>query len=360
MNQEHSEVGKTNGEGAHADAQTPPGPSTFKQAPRLLPDDLSQYVSDKPPAQDSQYDKTLAYALSLVSGWAYADHATVVKQLRYHGIEADVTLVACTNEAMLLVATAFFIRSKCGRLGILAFRGTEPVNLINWMTDTNAMLRPFVYGKVHAGFYGNVEVVWDDISKILRAAVHNTPPRDIVLPVLPANPGPYTYGMQSLYITGHSLGAAMAVIAGACLLHEPDGARGWDAILRGIYTYGQPMVGNKEFADNCKQQFKDRLFRHVFNDDLVPRMPPATVHHFEHFGERRYSPSPDQPWEWTTDGRADQAPTLLETLGSAAMSFFMRRVTFPRIVDRIIPLPYSLDDHMPTNYIQVSRSGLIG
>jgi hypothetical protein len=333
------------------------GPSTFKQAPRLLPEDLSQYVSDKPKTQDDQYDKQLAYALALVSGWAYADHGTITKQLRHHGLDADVTLVACTNDAMLVVATAYFIRSKCGRLGVLAFRGTEPVNLINWLTDTNSTLRPFIYGKVHAGFYANVEVVWDDISKILRAAADNVPPTDVVLPVLPATQGPYKYGLQSLYITGHSLGAAMAVIAAACLLHEPDGSGGWDATLRGIYTYGQPMVGDAEFVANCKQQFRDKLFRHVFNDDLVPRMPPRTIHDFEHFGQRRYSASVGEPWESTRGASADEAPSLLETIGSAAMSFIIRRITFPRVI-RALPLPYSLDDHMPTNYIQVSRSTL--
>jgi hypothetical protein len=337
---------------------TKSNPSTFRQAPRLLPEDLALYVSDKPRLQDSQYDATLAYALSLVSGWTYADHKTIAKQLRYRGIEADVTLIEATNPAMLVVATSYFIRSKCGRLGILAFRGTEPANLINWLTDTNAILRTFIYGKVHAGFYANVEVVWDDIGKVLRGAAQNVRPQ-VDLPVIPSQPDRYDYPMDSLYITGHSLGAAMAVVAAACLLHEPDGALGWDGILRGIYTYGQPMVGDAEFVTNCRKQFRDRLFRHVFNDDLVPRMPPRTVHNFQHFGERRYSRSTGEPWGSTRAGtRADQAPTLLETLGSAVTSFVFRRVSVPgvSIIERILPLPYSIDDHMATNYIQVSRS----
>lgn len=335
------------------------GLTTFDQAPRLLPENLAEYVSNKPQALDEEYDKQLAYALALVAGWSYADHPTVVKQLRLRGIEADVTLIACTNPAMLVVSTAFFIRSKCGRLGILSFRGTEPESLVNWLTDANSVLRPFLYGQVHSGFYANVEVVWDDLARILRAAANNTlpSPSEMVLPVLPSAPGPYAHPLQSLYITGHSLGAAMAVLAGACLLHEPDGPRGWNAILRGIYTYGQPMVGTKEFATNCEKMFHGRYFRHVFNQDLVPRVPPRTVHHFTHFGQRRFSASTDQPWTDVT--RDDQAPTLLETLGSAAASFVVRRVSVPRQIARIIPLPYSLDDHMPTNYIQVSRSSLI-
>jgi hypothetical protein len=330
--------------------------TVFDQAPRLLPLSLADYVANRPALLDGQYDKQLAYALALVSGWSYAEHTTVVRQLARRGIDADVTKIACTNDAMLLVSTAYFVRSKCGRLGVLSFRGTEPANLINWLTDANSTLRPFVYGQVHSGFYSNVEVIWDDISNVLRAAAANEPAASDALPVLPAGAGKYEHPLQSLYITGHSLGAAMAVVAAACLLHEPDGARGWDSILRGVYTYGQPMVGTAEFAVNCDVLFRGRYFRHVYNDDLVPRVPPKTVHNFTHFGQRRYSPSADAPWSDQT--REDQAPTLLETLGSAAMSFLIRRVSVPSVVEHLLPLPYSLDDHSPTNYIQVSRSSL--
>jgi hypothetical protein len=354
-----NDVSMSNGRDAAGSLSHKRDLTTFRQEPRLLPEDLSEYVVNRPAAQEGQYDKKLAYALSLISGWSYADHATFVRQLRYNGVDADVTLISCTNEAMLLVATAYFVRSKCGRLGVLSFRGTEPVNLINWLTDTNSVLRPFIYGKVHSGFYSNVEVIWDDISKVLRAAVENAAPGDLVWPVIPVATGPYPNGLQALYVTGHSLGAAMAVVASACLLHEADGARSWDAILRGIYTYGQPMVGDAEFASHCLQQFKGRLFRHVFNDDLVPRLPPRTIHDFVHFGERRFSRDPGDPWNVKGNSTREAAPSLTETLGSAFVSFVFRRVSVPKVVDRILPLPYSIDDHMPTNYIQVSRATLI-
>jgi hypothetical protein len=218
------------------------------------------------------------------------------------------------------------------------------------------MLRPFLYGRVHTGFYTNVEAVWDEASEILRTAAENVPYISNPAAIAPRSQR-YDHALQSLYITGHSLGAAMAVLAASSLLFEGDGSHDWGAILRGIYTYGQPMVGTVEFARNCEKQFRGRYFRHVFNDDLVPQLPPRTVHRFTHFGQRRYSPSTDKPWLDVT--RKDQAPTLLETLGSAAMSFVVRRVSVPQTIERVIPLPYSIDDHLPTNYIQVSRSSLI-
>jgi hypothetical protein len=331
--------------------------TAFRSAPRLLPDDLAQYVANKPRAQDDQYDSVLGYAFSLMSGWAYANHQTIAKQIAYEGLDANVILIECTNDAMLVVATAYFIRSKCGRLGVLSFRGTEPTNLISWMTDANSVLRPFVYGHVHAGFYANVQVVWDDINGVLRSALANaSAPRGLA--VLPSAEPAYDRPMDSLYITGHSLGAAMAVVAAACLLQEPNDGRGWDSILRGIYTYGQPMVGDAEFVANCKKRFQNRLFRHVYGDDLVARMPPKTIHNFKHFGQRRYSAAPDQPWEASKPSARDESPSLVDTLGTAAMSFVVRRLSLPRIVD-LVPLPYSIDDHMPTNYIHASRSTLV-
>jgi hypothetical protein len=75
-------------------SSTSTGLTTFDQAPRLLPDKLAQYVADRPIALDNQYDKHLAYALALVSGWSYAEHATVVRQLALRGIDADVTKIA--------------------------------------------------------------------------------------------------------------------------------------------------------------------------------------------------------------------------------------------------------------------------
>jgi predicted lipase len=109
-----------------------------------------------------------------------------------------------------------------------------------------------------------------------------------------------------LLIAGHSLGGAMAALFAAHLLADvpnpsnpvatnpekpptppgPEDALFWFSRLTGVYTFGQPRVGDVRFAV-FMEQFNadvDRLlyFRVVHNDDVVPRLPPATPRMYQH------------------------------------------------------------------------------
>ena len=72
--------------------------------------------------------------------------------------------------------------------------------------------------------------------------------------------------------TGHSLGGALAAIAGQ------------DAILSGLlpkdsvlmYTYGSPRVGNYQLSSNMNQIFAAN-YRVVHYQDIVPHVPPCSV-----------------------------------------------------------------------------------
>ena len=337
----HTELIGAGARGAGADPSR-----RFSTAPPLLPATLDVDLLRKPQADDSIYDPRLAYFLAVVAGWSYADKITLSAKLRYYGFPGNtVHQVSVTNDAMLIVATAYFIRSEDGELGILSFRGTEPMNFINWLTDADVTWRTFVYGSVHAGFFANVEALWGGVADILRAAMSNE---------APTNGNPVRKPLKALYITGHSLGAAMAVVAAARLTVEQDGDLEWRNLVRGVYTFGQPMVGDKKFADGCKGRFN--LFRHVYRADLVCRMPPRVVDEgFVHFGEERFSASPSEPWEVTDVLRAKPAIFLTATVVSAAGTFITRRIGLLRHLN----LPYSLDDHSPTNYVEASRSTLL-
>jgi Lipase (class 3) len=75
-------------------------------------------------------------------------------------------------------------------------------------------------------------------------------------------------------VTGHSLGGAVATLAGAYLRDS--------GIPCSIYTYGSPRVGNAAFADfvtNQQQQSDGSLstFRITHLDDPVPRLPPMLL-----------------------------------------------------------------------------------
>jgi hypothetical protein len=303
------------------------------------------------------YDPLLNYALSIIAGWSYADGQTLANRLKYYGLSfATIDEISVVNPAMLIVSSAFLARSACGRLGVLSFRGTEPANAINWLTDADVICRPFGDGRVHRGFYANLEAVWEDISTALEAAMKP-------LDATNGHNGHNEHGerderqpLECLYITGHSLGAAMAVLAAAKLFGGHD--RALTRILRGVYTYGQPAVGDARFAEYCKELFGARLHRHVFASDVVPCLPPSSTGSFVHFGQERVAPSGKDTWLPPEVARG-QASYVLSAVAASALSFVLRRLPRAAYLQRHL-LDYSLEDHSPTGYIEASRSSVIG
>ncbi len=142
---------------------------------------------------------------------------------------------------------------------ILAFRGTEPKDLHDWMTDADVDLVPDPWGQVHDGFSRALTYIWRD-----------------VLTALPAfqNKG------QSLWVTGHSLGAALATLAVAKLRQE-------DKPVYGLYTYGQPRTGDRDFANRFNADFQSRAFRIVNQEDIVTRVPMRLMS-YSHVGTYLY------------------------------------------------------------------------
>lgn len=111
---------------------------------------------------------------------------------------------------------------------------------------------------------------------------------------------------NQIIFTGHSLGGALATVAAA------------DAGLFGtVYTFGQPRVGDKQFA----LQYKLNTAHHtrvVHNNDIVTRVP--SVWRFKHVGTELYADrngvliSEITPWTRFKDralGRLDSARNLV-------------------------------------------------
>jgi hypothetical protein len=294
-------------------------------------------------ANKRAYDSQWCYALSQIAGWSYSELPVLVQELAYYGFKgATVTQFAMKNEPMLIVATAYVVEKN--GVAVLAFRGTELANIVNWMTDANTALYAFEGKKpdaaqVHSGFYANVEAIWGDVFGYLGPKIEAG---EIV----------------DLYITGHSLGAAMAALAAAQIYRSnfKNRCARWDAALCGVYSFAQPSVGDAKFAERIGSQFADRLFRHIFDEDVVPCLPPKAVDaDFVHFGRRFFAPSNDGQWQ---AGGEDRRASLAE-LGSVFIDLLVRRVDILRGLDQRF-LRFSIDDHSPRGYIDVSRNSATG
>jgi hypothetical protein len=101
---------------------------------------------------------------------------------------------------------------------------------------------------VHAGFLAAVDAVLPGL----------------VARLLPDNRDKRT--LKPILLTGHSLGGALAVLCGFFLIRE-------NFPVHSLYTFGQPRVGNRPFADAYAALLGPRTFRLVNQNDLVPRLP---------------------------------------------------------------------------------------
>jgi len=153
---------------------------------------------------------------------------------------------------------AMLVRSTSGPAwAALVFRGTErkPVDVVSDLLLSVPLLG---LENVHRGFKHALDIVWDKISAALSA------------PDLRAVP---------LFMTGHSLGAALATLAAA--RHRPHA----------VYTFGSPLVGNRDFI----RTLGDIPIHRVVDDiDGVTFVPPP---HFgyDHAGSVRHLAEDPEP-----------------------------------------------------------------
>jgi putative lipase involved disintegration of autophagic bodies len=75
---------------------------------------------------------------------------------------------------------------------------------------------------------------------------------------------------RPIWITGHSLGGALALLAAWRCKRK-------FVPVHQIYTFGAPMVGNVETAEAIDRELPDRIFRYVNDHDPVPKLPSLSL-----------------------------------------------------------------------------------
>ena len=152
---------------------------------------------------------------------------------------------------------------------VVAFRGTEPNKWNDIVTDTNVFKTPFnpddaAWGEIHSGFYKGFEGVIDQLEARAQGLLESG-------------------GNARLWITGHSLGGALATIMTAWLLEKMDKNPAWaDFPLSGLITFGSPRVGNERFVSQFNAAVTAHGISHmrfVHGNDIVTRIPSFGFHH---------------------------------------------------------------------------------
>lgn len=213
---------------------------------------------------------------------------------------------------------------------VLAFRGT--LGVLDLLTDLAFLAWPLRFklrGSVHHGFSAALDSIWEE-----------------VVDVLARTPG-------KIILTGHSLGAALAVLAACRLLS--DEAERFRSRLACLYTFGCPRVGTEGFESNLEGLYHARI---VHEDDLVAQVPPAfsipPFPRYKHVGRlhRLFS-----------SGEIDSNFPENHDVDGQSGGMFETRSLLKRIIDEVRsgqfgPPIKSLKDHTPLLYSQALRAAL--
>ncbi|RDX64811.1 hypothetical protein CR513_56585, partial [Mucuna pruriens] len=221
---------------------------------------------------DSRYYVSLAMMAAKAS---YENAAYVKDLITHHWKKEFVGFFDCWNDFQGKTTTHVLIlldKHEERDTYVVAFRGTEPFDADAWCTDLDISWYgiPGV-GKMLGGFMKALglqknmgwpkEIQWDENVAPLAYYII----RDILRKGLSENPN------AKFILTGHSLGGALAILFPTIMfLHDE---KLLIERLEGIYTFGQPRVGDEAYA-----QF-------VYCNDMVPRLPYDDKDLlFKHFG----------------------------------------------------------------------------
>ena len=142
-------------------------------------------------------------------------------------------------------------------VAVLSFRGTD--SNLEWAQSFTYKQIPWREGKAHAGFVRALEQLWEHVLASLfdAGAIE---------------------GEKTLWVTGHSLGGALALLAADRLVDM-----GVD--VHEVQTYGTPQV----FDPVAAQSYGVPTLRFINNEDPIPQLHwPTLFDVYEHVGVEHF------------------------------------------------------------------------
>ncbi len=204
--------------------------------------------------EDSAGSPQNARFLAVASDLAYCPQSEgAPKFLEELGLKAQLTSVGNTQA---------YVGSDADNI-VVAFRGTEAPTKIEGLKDwllTNALnllvvpegrlgtdlAAAGVGARFHQGFVSAIGDIWDPVCAAVEAQLKEAE--------------------RPLWVTGHSLGGALALLAGWLFTRKMIS-------VHQIVTFGAPMIGNQLAVDAINNEFAGKIFRYVNTPDPVPLLP---------------------------------------------------------------------------------------
>ncbi len=159
----------------------------------------------------------------------------------------------------------------------MAFRGTDELD--DWLDNFDLIVTPILLlvegekldGYFHKGFWEATEDIWEPLLAKYQQFQQQDRDKQKELKQKKVRP---------LFITGHSLGGAMATIAATKLINQ-------DLPFISTYTFSQPRAMTHNTARIINGKAENRFFRFQNNNDMVTRAP-ARAAGYSHVGSFVY------------------------------------------------------------------------
>lgn len=215
--------------------------------------------------EDALGDPRNAAALARVADIAYLPDTEGKKQFQEH-LGMDARLIGVDNTQVYVASNADHI--------VVAFRGTEGPTTIDGLKDwllTDAMnllivpegrlgtdlIAAGVGARFHQGFVSAIGEIWDPVL----AAVNDEVKKED----------------RPIWITGHSLGGALAMFASWLFTRK-------FVSVHQVYTFGAPMIGNAAASKAFDDNLPNKVYRYVNAPDPVPLLPTMSIlaNQFQH------------------------------------------------------------------------------
>jgi triacylglycerol lipase len=292
----------------------------------LPPDEYSRTAFDEFGAADASFTIGNARAMMWFSQLAYETGKPQTVQVvgRRFGFTSVLPFVRRNVDERATFDTCGIIGERQDAV-VLAFAGTDPGVWENLVTDGDARITP---DNTHRGFQTALDAVLGEVDQAVQKSQANRKP---------------------LFVAGHSLGGALAVLA--ALSAQTAGVA-----PRAVYVFGMPRTGGEQFRADYDARLGNITYRLVHGLDLVARVPSGSFRHVGRLlqcesGERFDSAA----LRSTVDSDAPELlPDLAQTVFGGIGEFLSGHVLQPKGPGPFGPLfrflPQPIRDHLQDRY----------